>query len=158
MIFITLGSQKFQFNRLLKYIDELLEEQIFQNVKVYAQVGYSTYLPKNFEYKDFLSRDEFQKLINDSEILITHGGTGAIVTGLKLGRKVFAMPRLRNFDEHVDNHQIEIVDIFYKNGYIEKFSNKEELKELLKKHDSIKNNKIFQSNTEKYLELIKNII
>lgn len=27
MIFITLGSQKFQFNRLLKAVDELVEKE-----------------------------------------------------------------------------------------------------------------------------------
>lgn len=52
-IFITLGSQKFQFNRLLKAIDELCEKGTVDAEDVFAQIGYSDYLPKNFSYKKF---------------------------------------------------------------------------------------------------------
>ena len=60
-IFITLGSQKFQFNRLLKAVDELCEKGTVDAEDVFAQIGYSDYLPKNFNYKKFLDRDEFSK-------------------------------------------------------------------------------------------------
>ena len=40
MIFITLGSQKFQFNRLLKTVDELVERGIIKE-EVFAQIGFS---------------------------------------------------------------------------------------------------------------------
>lgn len=53
-IFITLGSQKFQFNRLLKAVDELCEKGTVDAEDVFAQIGYSDYLPKNFSYKKFL--------------------------------------------------------------------------------------------------------
>lgn len=53
-IFITLGSQKFQFNRLLKAVDELCEKGTVDAGDVFAQIGYSDYLPKNFSYKKFL--------------------------------------------------------------------------------------------------------
>ena len=43
-IFITLGSQKFQFNRLLKAVDELCENQIVDAEDVFAQIGYSCLL------------------------------------------------------------------------------------------------------------------
>ena len=57
MIFVTLGSQKFQFNRLLKAIDGLeVEEEIF------AQIGYSDYIPVNYSYKTFLDRNEFNEI------------------------------------------------------------------------------------------------
>lgn len=53
-IFITLGSQKFQFNRLLRAVDELCEKGTVDAEDVFAQIGYSDYLPKNFSYKKFL--------------------------------------------------------------------------------------------------------
>lgn len=62
MIFIILGSQKFQFNRLLKEIDQLIEEDYIKE-EVFAQIGVSTYKPNNFFYKNFLDRKEFQKNI-----------------------------------------------------------------------------------------------
>ena len=73
MIFVTLGSQKFQFTRLLKAVDELdTEEEIF------AQIGYSDYKPQHYKYKEFLDREEFAAWEEKADIVITHGGTGAI--------------------------------------------------------------------------------
>lgn len=108
MIFITLGSQKFQFDRLLKEVDKLVGEQ-FINQEVFAQIGYSKYKPKNFAYKDFLDRSEFARMEEKSEIVITHGGTGAIIGALKKGKKVIAVPRLARFGEHVDDHQLQLI-------------------------------------------------
>ena len=58
MIFITLGSQKFQFNRLLKAIDKLIADGKITD-EVFAQIGYSDYIPVHFQYKTFLDREEF---------------------------------------------------------------------------------------------------
>ena len=44
MIFVTTGSQKFQFNRLLQKIDLLIEEGMI-SVVVFAQIGVSDYQP-----------------------------------------------------------------------------------------------------------------
>lgn len=82
MIFITLGSQKFQFNRLLKAVDKL-----YTNEEIMAQIGYSDYLPKNYKYKKFLDRDEFSYYMKKADIVITHGGTGAIMGALKRKKK-----------------------------------------------------------------------
>ena len=107
MIFVTLGSQKFQFNRLLKAVDELkVDEEIF------AQIGYSDYLPQNYEYKKFLDREEFSLIMDKADIVITHGGTGAIIGAVKKEKKVIAVPRLVQYGEHVDDHQIQIVEQF----------------------------------------------
>lgn len=42
MIFVTTGSQKFQFNRLLQKIDLLIEEGMIRE-EVFAQIGVSDY-------------------------------------------------------------------------------------------------------------------
>lgn len=110
MIFITLGSQKFQFNRLLKAVDELvasgLEEEVF------AQIGYSDYKPLNYKYKEFLDREEFSEVMSKSDVVITHGGTGAIIGAVKKGKKVIAVPRLAKYGEHVDDHQLQLIAQF----------------------------------------------
>lgn len=107
MIFVTLGSQKFQFNRLLKSVDELdTEEEIF------AQIGYSDYKPQNYAYKEFLDREEFAAWEEKADIVITHGGTGAIIGAVKKGKKVIAVPRLAKYGEHVDDHQIQLIGQF----------------------------------------------
>lgn len=111
MIFVTLGSQKFQFNRLLKAVDELVEKRLIKE-KVLAQVGYSDYIPKNYEYKKFLDREEFDSLMQQSHLVITHSGTGAIMGAVNHGKKVIAVPRNAMFGEHVDDHQLQILKQF----------------------------------------------
>ena len=111
-IFITLGSQKFQFNRLLKAVDELCEKGTINAEDVFAQIGYSDYLPKNFSYKKFLDRDEFSNEMEKANIVITHGGTGAIIGAVKKGKKVIAVPRRAKYGEHVDDHQLQLVGQF----------------------------------------------
>ena len=111
MIFVITGSQKFQFNRLLKKIDELIEKQLLQE-EVFAQIGYSDYQPKHYKYQNFMSRDEFARVMGESRIVITHGGTGAIIGAVKLGKKVIAVPRLAIYKEHVDDHQVQLLTQF----------------------------------------------
>ena len=111
-IFITLGSQKFQFNRLLKAVDELCENQIVDAEDVFAQIGYSDYLPKNYNFKKFLDRDEFSAEMDKAEIVITHGGTGAIIGAVKKCKKVIAVPRRAKYGEHVDDHQLQLIKQF----------------------------------------------
>ncbi len=113
MVFITLGSQKFQFNRLLKVVDNLkIDEEIF------AQIGYSDYEPIHYKYTKFLDRNKFSFFMDEADIVITHGGTGAIISALKKGKKVIAVPRLKKFGEHVDDHQIQLVEEFSKMNLI----------------------------------------
>ena len=117
MIFITLGSQKFQFNRLLKAVDNLIENGIIKD-SVFAQIGYSDYCPLHYKYVRFLDRENYLKMEMDSEIVLTHGGTGAIIGAVKNGKKVIAVPRLAKYGEHVDDHQTQLLLEFEQMGII----------------------------------------
>lgn len=156
MIFITLGSQKFQFNRLLIEIDKLIDRGCIKE-EVFAQIGYSDYCPKNFKFKKFLDRNEFSQLIDSSDILITHGGTGAIINGVKKNKKVIAAPRLKKFGEHVDDHQIEIVKQFSELNLI---SYVESMKDFEKRLNKIRGEKFnpYVSNTDIIIESINKFI
>ena len=46
MIFVTLGTSDYPFTRLLKKIDDLIENNIVKNIIV--QCGNEDYQPKNF--------------------------------------------------------------------------------------------------------------
>lgn len=111
MVFVTVGSQKFQFNRLLKEIDRLIESGIIKD-KVIAQRGASDYVPIHYEYFDFMNKEIFNEVIDKSDAVITHGGTGAIIGALKKGKKVIAVPRLAKYGEHVDDHQLQLLAQF----------------------------------------------
>lgn len=156
MIFITLGSQKFQFNRLLKKVDELVEQDIIKE-EVFAQIGASDYKPKNYAYKEFLSREEFEKKINLCNLIITHGGTGTIIGAVKKGKKVIAVPRLAKYGEHVDDHQLQILEQFKQLNLIWACKDYEELGRALKE---IKNKEFekYQSNTKIIVNSIEKFI
>ena len=156
MIFITVGSQKFQFNRLLKEIDRLIENKVI-TTDVFAQIGVSDYKPKNYSYKDFITQDEFKNYINKCEFVITHAGTGAIITALKNNKKVIAIPRLSKYDEHVDDHQIQLIDEFKELSLIEPVYEIKELENAIKNINN-KNFSKYKSNTDKIIKDIEKYI
>lgn len=156
LIFITLGSQKFQFNRLLIEVDKLVERKIISG-EVFAQIGYSDYAPQNYNYKKFLDREEFSNYMNRSDIVITHGGTGAIVGAIKNNKKVVAIPRLKKFHEHVDDHQLQITSQFKDSNLIESVIEINCLEDVIKKLDTIVFAK-YESNTAKIIHNIEHFI
>ena len=156
MIFVTLGSQKFQFNRLLIQLDNLVERGIIQD-KVFAQRGSSDYLPKNYESVQFLDREKFGQYMSECDVVITHAGTGAIMGAVKRGKKVIAVPRKKKYGEHVDEHQMQIVEEFEQLDIIEPCYEVEDLENAYKKIFE-KEYTAYQSNTQAYLIEIEQIV
>lgn len=153
MIFVTLGSQKFQFNRLLIEIDRLVEEGKITE-EVFAQIGYSDYEPKNYEYKKFLDRDEFSKIMSKCDKVITHGGTGAIIGAVKKGKSIISVPRLAKYGEHVDDHQLQITEQFGEMKFVETVNEIDNLENALEKIKQVKF-KTYISNTKSILDNIE---
>ena len=136
MIFVCTGTQVYQFDRLTKKLDELvaageITEQIF------AQIGAAEYLPKNYEYKKFIDKDEFSKYQQQADLVISHGGTGALIGASKLGKNIIAVPRQAKFGEHVDDHQLQIVSVLEKEGYVRAVYDMEQLGDTIK--DALEN-------------------
>ena len=156
MIFVTVGSQKFQFNRLLKEIDELIENKVI-NEEVFAQIGVSDYKPQNYKYKEFVTQDEFNKYLDEARLIITHAGTGVIVNAIKKGKKVIGIQRLSKFGEHVDDHQIQLLNEFANMNLIETCIDEKELKEKIQQIDN-KEFKKYDSNNENFIKDIKEYI
>ena len=117
MIFVTVGSRNYPFDRLFKKLDMLFEEGVITD-SMFAQIGTSTYKPRNYEYKDFISQEEFLKKINESDIVISHGASGSIMKALNAGKKVIAVTRLEKYGEHSNDHQIQNNQAFSSNHYV----------------------------------------
>ena len=117
MIFVTLGTQDKTFERLLKAIDKAIDKGEIKE-KVIVQAGNTEYESKNMEIFDLISPDEFQKLVDTCDILITHGGVGSILSAVKQGKTVIAAARLKKYNEHVNDHQKQIIKEFEKEGYL----------------------------------------
>ena len=71
MIFVSLGTQIFQMNRLLKELDRLVEIGEIKE-PIFAQIGKSDYKPQHFIYKEFLTPEEYQEKVNAVDMIITH--------------------------------------------------------------------------------------
>lgn len=156
MILVTLGTQDKKFTRLLEKIDELIDKKIITD-KVVVQAGYSAdYKSSNMKIFDLISKEEFDKLISECNVLITHGGVGAILTGLKYNKKVIAIPRLKKYKEHVNDHQIQIVKNFNEEGLIIG-SFVDDLENNYLKINKF-NPKKFKSNKDNMLKLVQELI
>ncbi|MEN6461186.1 MAG: glycosyltransferase [Syntrophomonas sp.] len=112
-----MGSRKYQFNRLFVKLDELYEEGLIKE-DIFAQIGVSTYKPKHFEYKSFISPEEFQQKVEESNIVISHGASGSIMKALDAGKKVIAVTRVEKYGEHINDHQIQNNEAFAANKYV----------------------------------------
>lgn len=157
MIVISVGASEYPFDRLIKIVDEICEEGIVNGNEIIAQIGNSNYKPKNFKSFPLIGRDEFQEYVDKAEIIITHAGTGCVVPPLKQGKKVIIFPRLAKYNEHLDDHQLELSNVFVKAGYVLCANNKEELINSIEKCSDFTPKK-FESNKKNFNQLIINYI
>ena len=156
MIFVTLGTQDKSFKRLLQNIDECINKGIIKD-KVIVQAGYTKYDSKNMQVFDLLDKDEFDEYIKKCDLLITHGGVGSILTGLKNNKKVIAAPRLAKYNEHMNDHQTQIVTNFSKMGYILAYNEGDDLAKIIGDSKNFKPKK-YVSNTNNVIKIIKDFI
>ena len=107
MIFVCVGSRDYQFNRLLEALDELAAAGRITD-EIIAQTGSSEYEPKHYTWYRYLDQQVFKDYQQKADLIISHGGTGALVGALKLGKQVIAVPRLAKYAEHIDDHQTQV--------------------------------------------------
>ena len=110
MIFVTVGTHEQPFNRLIEKMDELVESGKIKE-KVVVQYGFSTYEGKQCEMHKMMSFDEMQQAFKDARIVITHGGPSSFVEALQYGKVPIVVPRQLEFNEHVNNHQVDFTKL-----------------------------------------------
>ena len=156
MILVTLGTQDKSFKRLLKAIEHQIEMGHITE-PVVVQAGYTKYKSKEMEIFDLIPLDEFNQLISKCSFLITHGGVGSIISGLNNGKVVIAAARLKEYGEHDNNHQLQIIEELTNNGYILKLDDFNKLDEVLKQAQTFIPKK-YKSNTDHMINIIEEYI
>ena len=157
MILVTLGTQDKKFYRILHEIDRLIDTGKIKD-KVVVQAGYSSdYKSKNMEIFDLIPMDDFNKLMSKCDLLITHGGVGSIIDGLKRNKKIIAVARLKKYNEHHNDHQLQIIENFSNAGYILNLKDISHLDKLIEKAKSFKPKK-YISNTDNMVKLVDDLI
>lgn len=160
MIFITLGNQNFPFDRLLGKVEKAIKEGVIKE-EVFVQTGYTVFKSDLFRTVEFLGKKEFNDKIAESSFVISHAGTGSIISCLKKKKKVIVAARLSKFNEHIDNHQLEILNAFGQKEMIVTLN--AELSDFNEKVSSIIKVKLndFESNNDmfnkKLLEIIEKL-
>ena len=156
MILVTLGTQDKSFERLLKALDKAVAKGKIKE-KIIVQAGCTEYKSKNMEIFDLTSPEELDKLVKKCSLLITHGGVGSILTGIKYNKPIIAAARLSEYKEHTNDHQKQIIKEFVKSGYILELEDFDNLDKLIKQAKKFKP-KEFKSNTNKFIKNIENYI
>lgn len=159
MILVMLGTQNNSFERLLKKMDELIEKKVIDE-KVIVQSGYTNYESKNMRIFDLIPQEELEKYQEQADLIITHGGVGSIVSSIKKGKKVIAVPRLHRYHEHVNDHQKQIVESFDKKGYIIGIQRIDELRKAIIRAQEFEPKKYEdqEKSNSKILEIIEDFI
>lgn len=154
MILVTLGTQDKKFYRLLKLIDNAIDNGLIKD-EVIVQAGCSCdYKSSNMKIFDLIEIDKFSKMINKADLIISHGGVGSIISGLKANKKIIAVPRLSKYKEHVNDHQLQIVSSFTDKGYILSCGDLDNFNEVLRKIEDFKPKK-YVSNTLNMVKIIE---
>jgi len=132
VVFVTVGSAPQGFERLLKEVDRLAGMGTFGESDVFMQSGHTKYMPLHCESDDFVSRDEFQHLVQQASLVICHGGV-TLLEVIRAGKVPIVMPRRKQFGEIVNDHQVEFVQALATKGWIIPAMNPEDLPEAISK-------------------------
>ena len=156
MILVTLGTQDKTFVRLLEKINQLIDQGLIKD-KVIVQAGFTKYNSDNMEIFDLIPQDEFNSLMAQADLIITHGGVGNIISALEKNKKVIAVPRLSKYGEHINDHQTQIIAKFNDLGYIIGLQDVDELDKAIKEVKKFKPQKFVHDNS-KMLNLVTELI
>jgi UDP-N-acetylglucosamine transferase subunit ALG13 len=115
MIFVTVGNALQPFDRLVKAIDLAVATGALPR-EVFIQRGHGAYEPREVESKAFLDGGEFEARIRAADVVVSHAGVGTVLQSLR-GQKIpVLVPRRREFNEVVDDHQLQICEVLEKEG------------------------------------------
>lgn len=102
MILVTVGMQ-LGFDRLIKAMDHLAPNL---GLPVIAQTGKGSYVPQHMEARPKIAPGEFEDLMRQAHLIVSHAGIGTVLTAARVGKPVLLMPRRADLGEHRNDHQL----------------------------------------------------
>ena len=113
MILVTVGNHTQAFGRLIRAMDELAGQL---DEKVIIQTGHWPYVAQHAESFQFTTGQHIKELTQEARAQVSHAGSGSILTALRLGTPLVVAPRLKRFEEHIDDHQLQITEALAAQG------------------------------------------
>lgn len=112
MIFVTVGSTQYRFERLMEMLDALPGEDLV------VQCGPAKPPPHVSRAVEFLSFQEMLEHFDAADSVVSHAGVGTIIGAIRAGHTPFVVPRLRCFRETVDDHQMKLTEALAADGKV----------------------------------------
>lgn len=131
-VFVAVGTQ-LPFDRLVRTVDAWAGEH--PELDVFAQTGPGTYVPEHLENNAFVPLREFEARAHAADLLVTHAGTGCILTALELRKPIVVMPRRAALREHRNDHQMATAERFCTVAGVTVAWDEEDLRRVLESHD-----------------------
>lgn len=137
MIFVTVGTHEQPFNRLISCMDNLKKDG-FITEDVILQTGFSTYEPLYCKWQKLLPYKEMVQNVDEARIVITHGGPASFIMPLQIGKTPIVVPRQHQFNEHVNDHQVDFTkSVSQRMGTIIPVFDIEDLKKCILNYDEM---------------------
>jgi len=113
LITVTLGTIPFAFNRVISWLDILLDSQIITE-PIFIQHGVTeiSAIAKHplVTAVPLLDTATLMQTAKDSRLVISHAGQGSTRAFIEQGASLILLPRLARYDEHIDNHQLSFAE------------------------------------------------
>lgn len=128
MIFVTVGTHYQGFERLVRKMDEIAAEI---DEEVVMQTGYTEYQPQNAKWFRFKDYDEILDIYKSANIIVSHAGAGTLLDSLSFEKQIIVVPRLKKFNEHIDDQQLELAEALENSGRAAAVYDIEKLEEVI---------------------------
>lgn len=115
MIFTTVGMHHQGFDRLISAMDELAAEI---NEEIIMQIGAAAHEPANAKWFRFADSERVDALMAAARVVVAHAGAGTIIGAFRHRRPVVVVPRRAAFNEHVDDHQLDLAQALASEGKV----------------------------------------
>jgi UDP-N-acetylglucosamine transferase subunit ALG13 len=111
MILVTVGNATQGFRRLLDAVDFQAREGALKGEDILFQSGHtSNFCPPIGRHIPFIPLEQYEQSVKEADLVISHAGAGTLIHLLRLGKIPVVMPRRKKYGEHVDDHQVELVE------------------------------------------------
>jgi UDP-N-acetylglucosamine transferase subunit ALG13 len=94
------------FDRLIAAMDALAPAL---GQPVIAQIGKGSYRPSNMQARISIAPAEFERLVAEARLIVSHAGIGTVLTAARMGKPVVLVPRRASLGEHRNDHQLATV-------------------------------------------------
>lgn len=155
-LFVPLGTQKFPFGRIITALNQLVDSGKYKADEIVMQSALYPVKP-NFTHFGLIPNDKFNRYMREVEVVVTHSGVNSIISCMEMDKPLVVCPRLHEYGEHVDNHQMEIATLMHDKYDVLICTDMKDLPELIEQAKTHKY-KPWVSHRNELLESIRGLI